>query len=101
MQALVFVSASVGGSAVKLSTASAFNVSAANLLLAQRVIVTCDTNTVRYTYDGVTAPTASVGHLIPTSANPPVEIFGNGNINNLQIIATTGSAVVQVTLEGI
>ncbi len=72
-------------------------ITAANLQDAQRMRVTCNTNSVNYTYDG-TAPTTSAGHNIPTSGN--IEIIGQRNIANFKIIRSGGSdASVSITLE--
>lgn len=72
-------------------------ITAANLQQAQRMRVTCNTNSANYTYDG-TAPTTSAGHNIPTSGN--IEIIGQRNIAAFLIIRNGGSsASVSITLE--
>lgn len=72
-------------------------ITAANLQDAQRMRVTCNSNSVNYTYNG-TDPTTSAGHNIPTGGN--IEIIGQRNIAAFKIIRNGGSdASVSITLE--
>jgi hypothetical protein len=64
---------------------------------AQRAVVTVETASLRYRYDG-TAPTASVGHLaLPGEV---IVVDGVDNVAKLRMIRTgSTSAVVHVTYE--
>lgn len=64
---------------------------------ANRIRITVETQSARYRYDG-TAPTASVGHLLPAPSE--LILTGTDNVRRFQIIRATGSdATVMVTLE--
>lgn len=62
---------------------------------AMRAFLTVEDADIRYRIDGV-APTASVGN-IAYNGGAPLEIEGTTNLENLQIIATSGTAKVSVT----
>ena len=64
---------------------------------ASRARITCDTQAIRYTYDG-TVPTASIGHHLAVGAQ--TEVTGMANIARLQFIRAGGSdGTAAVTLE--
>lgn len=67
-----------------------------DVAVAQRARLTCNSNALNYTLDG-TAPTTSAGHTV--AANITIEIDGNANIANFQLIRSGGSdATVAATL---
>jgi hypothetical protein len=63
---------------------------------ATRVFITCETNAVRYRYDG-TAPTTTIGHLF--SAGDVLILEAGNNLKNLQFIATGANATISITYE--
>lgn len=63
---------------------------------AQRARITCDTQPLRFRYDGA-APTASSGHYL--SVGETVIIDGNDNVLNLSFIAVSTDGNIAITLE--
>lgn len=93
--ASAFKQATVSNSAVVL--VAGFSFTQAQVDAASRARISCDTQPVRYRYDG-TAPTDAVGHILPV--NTTIEILGPDNIKNLQFIRQGGSdGIVSITLE--
>lgn len=77
-----------------------FGFTAAQIDAASRARISVDTQPARYTYDGVTTPTANVGHIAPVNVTFFIE--GNLNLQKLKFIRQGGSdAIVSVTLESI
>jgi hypothetical protein len=84
-------------SATALTLADFGSISQAQVDRASRIRITVETQGVRYRYDG-TAPTASVGHLLPATAE--LILTGTENVRQFRIIRSGGSdATVMVTLE--
>ena len=95
-----FESLTVSSSAIPL-TASVYNTvavtSGANpLRQVQYVVITTETNSIRYRYDG-TAPTASIGHLM--TAGTALVLIGYDTITQFQAIASGADATIMVTYE--
>jgi hypothetical protein len=67
-----------------------------NGIKATKLRLTVEGAAIRFRYDG-TAPTSGVGHYVGTLNQ--FEIYGEENIANLRIIATSGTATVTVTAE--
>lgn len=89
-----FDTITVSSSAVGL-TASKYNHVPPNVLRdAQYIVITSETNSIRYRIDG-TDPTASVGHLMP--AGSALVLTGITTIRNFKAIATGSDATLQVT----
>ena len=65
---------------------------------ASRVVITVETASVRYTYDGTT-PTAAIGHLAQGANYDSIVLIGDDAIKNFRAIATGSSATLQVTYE--
>lgn len=63
---------------------------------AERVFISCETDQVRYTYDGTT-PTASAGHLM--NVGDILILSGHGNIRRFQAIRVTTDATLRATYE--
>lgn len=81
-------------------TLADLGVSAAHRDAAERVHVTARGGAISYLYgatDGV-APTASVGHIIEDKGAFVLE--SNVLVNNLQMISTSGTVSVSITLIG-
>jgi hypothetical protein len=100
--ALQSKSASVSSTAVTLGT-STFGFTASILSAAQHALITPTSASLKITWDGVTpttaAPTGAVTG-VPVTSGVTYELFGNVNINRLQMVAQTTSAAVYVILEG-
>lgn len=80
-----------------ITTAAATGFSAAVYpLTIMRALVTVETSSIRYRYDGV-APTVGTGHLL--GSGDVMAIIGLTNIQNFQSIAVTTNAVLMVTYE--
>lgn len=92
--ALAFGTQTVSTTALSLEAFTDFT--QAQVDRANRIIVTVETNSIRYRYDG-TAPTTSVGHLL--TAGTRLELVGNDNIQKLQVIRASADGTVMVTLE--
>lgn len=92
--AFAFGSQTVSSTALTLEAFTAFT--QAQVDRANRVILTVEAQSIRYRYDG-TAPTDTVGHLL--TAGSRLELVGNDNIQNLQVIRVTTDSTVMVTLE--
>lgn len=93
-RAFAHQSATVSNSAKSLTD---LTFAAAQIERASRARINCDTQPIRYTYDGTT-PTASVGQYLAVGAT--VDIVGSSNVANLKFIRATGSdGAVNVTLE--
>lgn len=63
---------------------------------ATAALVTVETNSIRFRYDG-TNPTAAVGHVAAAGSSFRVE--GAGNVSRLKMIRVSADAVVHVTYE--
>jgi len=63
---------------------------------ANRIRITVETQPIRYRYDG-TAPTDTVGHLLPAPSE--LILTGTDNVRQFQIIRATADATIMVTLE--
>jgi hypothetical protein len=101
-QALQSKSATVGASALTLSS-TLFNFDSTNLSRAQHALIMPTSASLKVTWDGVTPTTAAATGAvtgIPVTSGSTFELFGNVNINRLQMIAQTTSAAVYVILEG-
>lgn len=61
---------------------------------AQYIIITSETNNIRYRIDG-TNPTASVGHLL--TAGSTLTLTGFSTIKNFKAIATGADATIMAT----
>jgi hypothetical protein len=101
--ALQSKSASVGGSVLAISS-TLFNFDSTNLSRAQHALIMPTSAGLKISWDGV-APTsvAATGGVtgVPVTSGLTYELFGNVNINRLQMIASpTTSAAVYVILEG-
>lgn len=95
-RAIKTVSVTVSGTAVTMLSAGFFT--QAQLDLAEILILTPATGSIRLRYDGI-APTASVGHHVAVDQN--YTITGRVNISNLQVIKDTGTnSDLTVTIEG-
>lgn len=64
---------------------------------AERVVIDIETDQIRYTYDGGTTPTSSVGHL--AGPGDRIVMNGYGNIRRLKMIRVTADATIKVTYE--
>lgn len=82
--------------AVSLTTAKLNGTGANSKLSATRVYITIEVSTVRYRYDG-TAPTTTIGHL--GNVGDVLTFDGSRNLQNLQFIAVTANATVNVSYE--
>jgi len=89
-----YESLTVSTTAIALSAASYI----AGNKKAQVAHITIETNPINYTYDGVTTPTAAIGHnLVATST---IEIEGHNNIVNARFIRSgAADATIKVTYE--
>jgi len=87
--AFSFQQVTVGGTAVGL-------VSNNGVTCGFRALITCETNQVRFRYDGG-APTSSAGHLL--NVGDILVIEGRYNVANFQAIATGANGTLMVTLE--
>lgn len=68
---------------------------------AQRALITVETGSIRYRYDGV-APTATSGMFVNAASGVPVIVLeGVNNIENFQFITSSGgtAATLNVTYE--
>ena len=63
---------------------------------AKRAQMTCETNAIRYRYDG-TAPTTTVGHVL--AAGGALSVLGDPAIDNFRMIASGSDATCSVTYE--
>lgn len=92
-----FESLTVSSSAIGL-TAAKYTSTDPNYPLkeAQCVIITTETNSTRYRFDGV-APTTSIGHLM-TSGSVLV-LVGYAAITQFKIIASASDATIMVTYQ--
>lgn len=91
-QAIGFEKISVGNSEAVGLTAAEINPT--NEPPAYGAFITVADQTISVKMDGGT-PTASDGHLVTTTDS--LVVHGTPNLNNLKMIATTGTAVVSVT----
>lgn len=88
------VSAVISDTALLLSDITGIEV--ADVMAADAVTFSVDSNSVRYTYDGTT-PTASLGHLLGANV---YRTEGGNRIRKIRFIRATGSdATIQITLE--
>lgn len=62
---------------------------------ALQAVVSVEGNSVRYTYDGTTAPTASVGHLL--TSGQFIQFSGATTLANLRFIQTAATATLTVS----
>lgn len=93
-RAIAHQSAAVSSTAKTLAD---LTFTAGQIDVASRARITCDTQPIRYTYDG-TVPTASVGHYLPVGTT--TEVVGGTNVANLKFIRASGTdGAVSVTLE--
>lgn len=80
-----------------LITAAGWNWAAGDLAKADRAVITAHTQPVVITWDGTT-PTATLGRVLAAGAT--LEISGNDNVRNIQLIRQGGSdATASITLE--
>lgn len=63
---------------------------------ACRITVSCETNPVRFCFDGTT-PTTSLGHLLAVGERATFE--GTANLSNLKFIATGSDSSLMITYE--
>lgn len=91
---------SIGLTAAKLvvtGTANAYNESTAyvDVKRAHKVLITTETDKVRFRLDG-TAPTAAIGHEL--AAGDSLEVAGFANLSNLRFIRSgAADATIRVT----
>lgn len=86
----------ISSTAVAIS-AVAWGWTAGDLATAERAFITSHTTGVVMTWDGTT-PTTTLGMAIAAGAT--VEVIGNGNVQAIQLIRSSGSdATASVTLE--
>lgn len=92
-----FESITVSSSAVGL-TPGCYNASSSlqPLREAQYVIITSETNDIRYRFDGVD-PTASVGHKLVSGSS--MVLLGIASIRQFKAIAVTSDGTLMVTYE--
>lgn len=65
---------------------------------ASAAFITLETGSIRYTYDNVTTPTTSVGHLL--TAGGSLVLLGQNQMSNFKCIRATGtSGVITTTYE--
>lgn len=62
--------------------------------------VQADTNNVRYTLDGTTTPTASVGMIVIAGAHQPLVIRGSMSMKNARFILESGSPKLNIMYIG-
>lgn len=74
----------------------AIGFTAAQVAAASRVLITVETQSVRFAYDGTT-PTAANGHLV--AAGGTIALTGVVSIKKLLLIRVSTDATIQVTLE--
>jgi len=91
VQAYDFESLTVTGSASGLTSTK---IAPSGKQAAFEVLITVETNPIRFRTDG-TDPTTSVGHLL--NAGDAVTITGLNNVRRLKLIATGSNATVMVT----
>lgn len=98
-QPYAFEALAVSSSAIPLTVATYDSASYnANIPLnqAQYVIITSETNSVRYRIDGQN-PTTTVGHLM--TAGSALVLVGYASITNFRVIAAAADATLMVTYE--
>ncbi len=89
----------VAVSSTAVLIADVTGLSAENIALADRAVITAITQPLRYTYDG-TVPTIVNGHQLNITADKPTVIKGKISVGNLKFIRQTGTdGVVLITLE--
>ena len=62
---------------------------------ALQAVISVEGNSVRYTYDGTTTPTASVGHLL--TAGQAIQFSGMTLLANLKFIQVAATATLNVS----
>lgn len=90
-----FVSQNVSATAVGVSGMSAFFLDSNGLDI---MWVTVETVALRWRDDG-TSPTSSVGHILPTSTNPPLCISGKQRMRDFKMISSGAAGIVSITLD--
>ena len=55
-------------------------------------LLTLETGAIRYTIDGITAPTSTVGHLMNPGDPMPVRLVGPQTVANFKAIRVTGTS---------
>lgn len=68
-----------------------------NASFAQKAVISVETDTIRYMYDGLTTVATTVGHSLGSTG--VLVISGIQNITNLRILAVSATATLQVTYE--
>lgn len=66
----------------------------------ERAWLQCSGGNVRYTLDGSTTPTASVGMIIVNGAHQPVEIAVTAGLRDMKVIKESGTVILQITYFG-
>jgi len=96
MQSFAFKTQAVSTVALALTAVGGVPFTAAEVLAADEVYVTVETNPLRYRTDG-TAPDASTGHLVAGTGS--FTITGKRDVSQLRLIRQGGAdATVMVTL---
>ena len=62
---------------------------------ALQAVVSVEGNSVRYTYDGTTTPTATVGHLL--TSGQAIQFFSATILTNLRFIQVAATATLNVS----
>ena len=62
---------------------------------ALQAVISVEGNSVRYTYDGTTTPTATVGHLL--TAGQSIQFSGSSVLANLKFIQIAATATINVS----
>jgi hypothetical protein len=78
--AVAYSSISVTGTATAMTTSTAYKTATCSLETAQ----------IRWTMDGVTTPTASVGHI--ADPGDVIQLVGNANLRQFLAIRTSGTS---------
>lgn len=66
----------------------------------ERAWLQCSGGNVRYTLDGSTTPTASVGMIIVNGAHQPTEISVTAGLKDMKVIKESGTVILQITYFG-
>lgn len=91
--AIALITETVSSTALTLSD---LGFTADEIHRANAALITCENFDTRYRYDGG-VPTGASGHVLATGSS--LELFGNANVRNLQLIRSTANdSTVTITL---
>ena len=79
---------------ITVTNAAAIGLTAATLAGKRGAFITCETNTVRFRWDG-TDPTTAVGHIMDDRGY--IQIMDKTTLENIRFIATGANATLRVT----